>query len=78
MMRSHCLEALKEVPSIDFIGVGGFSNFDQLWSYWREGGRAIQIYTSFIYQGPELLFELKRKIDEKMQMSGAQNMDELL
>lgn len=78
MMRSHCLEALREVPTIDFIGVGGFSNFDQLWSYWREGGRAIQIYTSFIYQGPELLFEFRRKIDEKMHLSGAQNMDELL
>lgn len=77
-IRSQCLNALRETPDIDFIGVGGFSNFDQIWDYWKEGGRGIQIYTSFIYQGPKFLFEIKRRIEEKMDVSGAKSMDELL
>lgn len=77
-MRTHCLEALSETPEIDFIGVGGFSSFEQLWDYWKEGGRGIQLYTSFIFQGPEVLYSIYRNIDAKMKKYKVHSINELM
>jgi len=39
----------------DLIAVGGFSKKEQFEEYFDLGGKFVQIYTSFIYQGPEIL-----------------------
>jgi dihydroorotate dehydrogenase len=62
-IRMKCLEHLKETPEIEFIGVGGFSNFAQLLEYWRSGGKAVQVYSSFIFQGPQLLQDVQDGLD---------------
>lgn len=48
---------------LDIIGVGGISCFDDLREFWSHGGKVVQVYTSFIYQGPPLLAEIKEGID---------------
>lgn len=39
----------------DIIAVGGFSKVSQIQEYFDYGGKALQVYTSFIYQGPGIL-----------------------
>lgn len=77
-VRSLCLDHLKETPEVEFIGIGGFSNFDQMWEYWKSGGRALQIYSAFIFQGPSLLKEIARELEIKMEYFGVSNFEDLL
>lgn len=77
-MRTNCLSALRETSDIDFIGVGGFSSFNQLWSYWKEGGRGIQLYTSFIFQGPEVLFSIQKEIERAMKKYAVSSVSDLI
>ena len=45
---------------IPIIGVGGISSLDDAREKLRAGATLVQIYTSFIYQGPQLVKELAR------------------
>lgn len=54
---------LKEKNNLELIAVGGISNPQDLFDLWREGGKAAQIYTSYIYQGPEVLKHFAKTID---------------
>lgn len=75
--RKACLDRLKGVD-LEFIGVGGFSSFEQIKDYWSYGGRALQLYTAFIYQGPALLNDIHFKTLRLIEKSGAKNLEELL
>lgn len=63
---SQIREILLKEKKDDFeiIGVGGFFDFDDLLEFWFQGGKVIQIYTSYIYQGPQVLEHFKKKIDD--------------
>jgi len=52
---------LEEKAPIELIGVGGFSHFQDVKDFWRDGGKALQIYTAYVYQGPALLKDLQQK-----------------
>ena len=69
-LRSRLLRCLEKYPRLHLIGVGGFASFDQIKAYWMEGGGAVQLYTSFIYQGPQLLVDIKRGIDHMLDHAG--------
>ena len=77
LVREKLLDIMKDHKNLDFIGVGGISGFDDLWDFWKAGGRAAQIYSSFIYQGPQVLFDIQKGIDEKLQSNQLQNLEEL-
>jgi dihydroorotate dehydrogenase len=47
---------------IEVIGVGGISSAQDLFSFWAKGGKVAQVYTGYIYQGPELLRKIKASI----------------
>ncbi len=47
---------------IPIIGVGGISSLEDAREKIRAGATLVQIYTSFIYQGPKLVRELARKL----------------
>lgn len=55
----HLLEWNKGDEGFDIIAVGGFSNADQVKEFKSLGGKFLQIYTSFIYQGPEVFNLIK-------------------
>ena len=53
--RNLILSLIKDYPKLELIGVGGFSNPQQMKDFWALGGEKVQIYTSFIFQGPKIL-----------------------
>lgn len=56
--------------SLSLIGVGGFSNYEQLKDFWKKGGSFVQIYTALIYQGPSLISKIHQQILSDMQKNG--------
>lgn len=77
-MREHIFIQLKGVPVFDCIGVGGISSYQDLWDFWKTGGRAVQIYSAFIFQGPKILAEMKKGIDQTLQKYKLSSVTELL
>ncbi len=66
MVREKVLEAMGDDPHLELIGVGGISDFSDLLQFWKAGGRATQIYTAFIYQGPPLLLNWRLELVKEM------------
>lgn len=77
-VRHYLLERLKETPEIELIGVGGVSSFDDVWQFWLAGGRAMQVYSAFIFQGPKLLDDIAYGIDTALSKTKAKNLSEML
>ncbi len=61
-MRDHVLQVMGKESPLEMIGVGGISSFEDVFQFWKNGGRACQIYTSFIYQGPQILFDMEEEM----------------
>lgn len=77
-MRSKLLELIEPGENLEIIGVGGISCFDDLLDFWRLGGRVCQIYTSFIYQGPQILHHFSNEIVKQMEKEKVYQLSELL
>lgn len=77
VMREKVLEVMKSSDELELIGVGGISDFSDLEAFWRAGGRATQIYTSFIYQGPDMLLNWRKKMMETMKERQIKSFEEL-
>lgn len=60
--RKYLLSQLKETPEIELIGVGGFSRYEDLLDFWKDGGRLVQLYSAFVFQGPKILFEIEKRL----------------
>jgi len=76
--RSFLLKELKETPEIELIGVGGFSSYEEIKEYWREGGRLVQLYSAFVFQGPSFLFDIEKKLAADMDKMNTASFDEFL
>ena len=61
-MREHVLEVIGSGTQLEMIGIGGISSFDDVFNFWKKGGKVCQIYTSFIYQGPQILFDMEAQM----------------
>lgn len=77
-VRAQILERLRATPQMTLIGVGGISSFDDLWDFWLAGGKLVQIYSSFIFQGPSILWDMRNKMEEAMNINQVANLEELL
>lgn len=77
LIHKYLLERMKGTE-LELIGVGGFSSLADIWSYWRAGGRAVQIYTAFIYQGPPLLYAISTELTRILDSHGLRDLEELL
>ncbi len=76
--RNKVLEVSKDDSNLDVIGVGGMSSYEDLIDFWRHGGRAAQIYSAFIYQGPKFLAKIKEKILNDFDSKKVSNLEELI
>jgi len=76
--RNFLLNQLRETPEIELIGVGGFSRYEDLIDFWKQGGRLVQIYSAFIFQGPAMLYHWEKRLVDDMTKSGAKNFSEFL
>ena len=74
--RDLVLEMTRETPNISVIGAGGISAFDDILDFWRKGGGFVQIYTSFIFQGPGILAKFQKDLDTFLKREGASTLQE--
>lgn len=72
-VRNFILE--QHLP-LEIIGVGGFSNFNDVLDFWQHGGKAFQIYTSYVYQGPNILKSFHQEIESFLKIHRLRNLDE--
>jgi dihydroorotate dehydrogenase len=77
-VRKRILEILGTGSSLEMIGVGGISEFEDLQNFWKQGGKVCQIYTSFIYQGPDILLSFRQRIAEEMNKKGIKKLTEYI
>ncbi|MGK0367116.1 MAG: dihydroorotate dehydrogenase, partial [Thermoproteota archaeon] len=78
LVRSWLLKHSNEIPNFDIIGVGGIDSFEDCKIFWKAGGQFLQIYTGFIYQGPQLLIDLKNKLDQEFNIHQVSGFSEYL
>lgn len=51
---------LNEQTPLELIAVGGISDPQDMFELWKDGGKAAQVYTSYVYQGPEMLKKFQK------------------
>ncbi len=76
--RKIACDVLREDPTQTVIGVGGISSYNEIKQFWKQGGLFTQIYTSFIYHGPNLLKEIEKSILGDLSRLGLENLDQLI
>lgn len=75
-VRKRLLEIMGKESKLELIGVGGISDFQDLMDFWKLGGRACQVYTSFIYQGPPMLVSWRNDLAKEMNKRKVKTLDE--
>lgn len=66
---------LKEELPIEVIGVGGISHSQDLFDFWAMGGKAAEVYTAYVYQGPALLKRMKKDILKFLSQQNIKDLD---
>lgn len=67
---------LDQKAPLELIGVGGISNFNDVLDFWRDGGKAVQMYTAYVYQGPALLKHMNHSALHFLKANNLKNMEE--
>ena len=75
--RMKVCEFLREDPNQTIIGVGGIDSFEEIKEFWKQGGSFVQIYSSFVYQGPQLLKDIAEEIEKDLQRTKLNSVQEL-
>lgn len=65
------------VPEFAIIGVGGIFNSDDAIAMLKAGANLLQVYTSFIYEGPGVVQAINRGLCEHMDKAGISSVSEL-
>ncbi|MDJ0932931.1 quinone-dependent dihydroorotate dehydrogenase [Breoghania sp.] len=63
-------------PDLPLIGVGGIDSGDTAWAKIAAGADLIQLYTGFIYEGPELIGRILDHLAEKLTQQGFNSLRE--
>ena len=58
------------------IGAGGVDSGEAAWRKIRAGAALVQLYTGFIYKGPEIIPAILRHVAEKLRAGGFASVDE--
>lgn len=75
--RENICQLLSHNQSQSVIGVGGINSYAQIKEFWKMGGGFVQVYTGFIYQGPELLASIYQDMIADAQKNGFKSIQEL-
>ena len=67
---------LNQKAPIELIGVGGISGFEDIKDFWKDGGKAAQLYTAYVFQGPELLKRINKEMLQFLQQNDLKNLEE--
>ena len=60
------LEICVILGSVPIVGVGGISSGADAYAKIRAGASLVQIYTSFVFQGPPVVKRIKRELAEEL------------
>jgi dihydroorotate dehydrogenase len=52
---------------IPLVGVGGIDSAEAAWTKIRAGASLLQLYSALIYEGPELIGEIKRRLVRRIE-----------
>jgi dihydroorotate dehydrogenase len=77
-MRKLVCEMTKETKDLSVIGVGGINSFEEIIEFWKDGGSMVQLYSSFIFEGPKVLTNIKEELDLYMVNLGLSNVQQLV
>ncbi|MEI8393350.1 MAG: quinone-dependent dihydroorotate dehydrogenase [Rhodospirillaceae bacterium] len=55
---------------LPLIGVGGIASPEDAYAKIRAGASLVQLYTALVYQGPRLVYEIKRRLPEFLNRDG--------
>jgi dihydroorotate dehydrogenase len=64
--------------TLELIGVGGVSKFSDLLAFWEEGGKVMQVYTSYVYQGPGILHQMKEGMEKFLKFIPERTLQEFM
>lgn len=73
--RELVLKLTRDLP-MDVIGVGGISCYQDLEEFVRAGGKFVQLYTAFIFEGPLVVFRILEDLAKKMEQMKVQSYEE--
>jgi dihydroorotate dehydrogenase len=59
------------------IACGGVSTAEHVWQLLAKGASAIQLYTSFIYEGPGLPARINKRLAKLMKAAGITNVTDI-
>jgi dihydroorotate dehydrogenase len=74
LARVYCLTQGR----LPLIGVGGIFTPEDAWAKICAGASLLQVYTGFIYQGPDFAHELNRGLAALLEQSGYKTLDEAI
>jgi dihydroorotate dehydrogenase len=62
--------------SLPIIGVGGVASAADAYAHIRAGASLVQLYTGLIYEGPGLVYAIKRGLAQLLRRDGFRNVAE--
>ncbi len=62
---------------VSIVACGGISTAEQVWGLLAKGASAVQLYTSFVYEGPGLPVRINKRLVKLMQCAGVESTSEI-
>ena len=80
-LRARALEVMRRLrvtagPGLPLIGVGGIDSPEAAWERITAGASLIQLYTGWIYAGPELVPAILEGLSQQLDRHGFRNISE--
>lgn len=64
--------------AVPIVGVGGIRSAEDAWERIRAGASLVQLYTGFVYEGPELIRRINLGLLERMRREGVGSIGEVV
>jgi len=77
---TQCIRHIYQLTEgkLPIIGVGGIFNGQDAYDKICAGASLVQVYTGFIYQGPELLKQIQQELTQLLKQDGYQHLSEAI
>jgi dihydroorotate dehydrogenase len=74
-LRARSTEVIRHIyrrtgGALPIIGVGGIFNADDAWEKITAGASLVQIYTGLVYEGPALVKQIVRGLQQRLRSNG--------
>ncbi|XP_028145582.2 dihydroorotate dehydrogenase (quinone), mitochondrial [Diabrotica virgifera virgifera] len=73
---TEMIKEMKRLTNLPIIGVGGICTGADAYEKIKAGANLVQIYTSMVYEGPEIVSQIKKDLDKLITADGFNNITE--